>query len=404
MHLHDAINKSLDLLQTGELSLSRDNTPMQCFGFGPTGLSVKGGENVLEFNRLVNFLYEKDNDVFKSYSRKSFLDRLITLIRPKKLANQKFNKEEAQTFYSSLKDVEKIRYRVMREIFGVSLSDLSHSYYIGNFKIFHFPSQKDSVAEIIGSTITLMCTPKEPIYLIEYEVEAREHIRAIEIADEKFNKFVLFLRHIIGSSDDRYEVGILDYYGWRARSAHVISQQGYSANAERIGPIEPIPIDNPYFINKNAGYDKLWMLIDKQNRTKLEKRISTAVEWIGRSLFERTVQTAFIEASVALESIFTYQEKAIITPSILSQITESVAMIVGETPDQRLEIEKEIKDLYSIRSGIVHSGDKDIDKKDFEIFIYYIRLIVQILLTNPQYAECETIEELYEYLKRQKYS
>lgn len=401
MTRQDAFNKILSLIEIDHLPVGEE-IPYQLFLL-PRPLSIFGSENVLEFNRLISSLYEEDNDIYKSYSRKSFLEKLIALVSDKALGNNKFSNDEVYSFFKSLKASSANKYQVYRDIFGIKLTDDSKPFSIGNFKIYHFPSQKNLFQSIKDENLKLFL-PKEPIYLIEYIVETREAKRAIEIADEYFNKFVIFLRYMIGTKTDTYEVGIIDYHGSRLTNAYAVCGEQFTKSSQRSGPFQPVMIDDPYFVSTAAGNDKLWSLLDRQDLSGLEKRIATAVEWVGRSLLEKTIQAAFIEASVAIESIFTYQEKSIITPSILNQISENVALLMGNTVDQRIEMEKELKQLYSIRSGIVHAGNKEIDLKDYQIFIQYIRGIIQKLLTDESLLSCKSIEDLYSLVKRIKYS
>lgn len=404
MHKFDALQGILKILTVGPWP-PPEGVPLQSFGLGTESLNIIGGEKLLEFNNLVNFLHSVDREIYRSYSRKTFLQRLIGFIRPIKLSAATPTQEDLSAFYSELRAAELKKFRVIREIFGIVLSKNDQILTLGNFEIYHFPSHKEEFEKTLGSPVLqLMTMPHEPTYVIEYEVESREQIHAVEIADDAFKKFVLYLRHIIGTSDRRFEVGILDYHGWRGRNVHVLHGTEYFSNVERYGSFEPIPIDDPYWVSTESGYNKIWEFIDKRDISELQKRIRTAIEWVGRSLLESSIQPAFIEASVAIESIFTYSEKTIISASILSQISESVALIVGRTPEERIAIESQIKSLYGTRSGIVHAGDKEVAAEDYNLFIGYIRMVIAKLLTNDALAKCNNVTELYAHLKYQKYS
>lgn len=403
MNSFEALQSILKIITVGPWSVE-EGVPHLSFGIGPESLNIIGGEDVLDFNKLINFLHSSDRDISRSYSRKTFLTKLVNYIGPIKLQAESPTQENLRAFYSELRTVEMKKFRVIREIFGITLSTNDVKLSLGCFKIYHFPSHREEFKKTLGPVFQVMTMPHEPTYVIEYEVESREQVRAVEIADDAFKKFVLYLRHIIGTSDQRFEVGILDYHGWRGRSAHVIHGTQYFGNAERYGSFEPIPIDNAYFVSTESGFNKIWGFLGSPNISKLQKRICTAIEWVGRSLLEPSIQPAFIEASVAIESIFTHNEKTIITPSILSQISESVALIVGSSPEERITIESQIKALYGIRSGIVHAGDKEVAPGDYNLFVQYIRIVIAKLLTVDALIKCNSVEELYAHLKNQKYS
>ena len=115
-------------------------------------------------------------------------------------------------------------------------------------------------------------------------------------------------------------------------------------------------------------------------------------------------QSAFLKAAIALEIIFTYNEKTIINASILSQISEGTALILGESVEERLKIETEVKNLYGLRSAIVHSGNKDISRDDHLKILDVSRNVVTKLLTSEKLMSIDSVENLYKLLKQIKYS
>jgi hypothetical protein len=115
-------------------------------------------------------------------------------------------------------------------------------------------------------------------------------------------------------------------------------------------------------------------------------------------------QSAFIKAAIALEIIFTYTERDIITPSIMNQISESIALILGSSVDERLKLEKRVKELYGLRSKIVHSGKKDINQADYETLLEIARSVIIRILTSDKLNSVDCVEKLYNILKKFKYS
>jgi len=129
-----------------------------------------------------------------------------------------------------------------------------------------------------------------------------------------------------------------------------------------------------------------------------------AVEWIGQSMADPSPQSAFIKAAIALEIIFTYNEREIITPSIMNQMSESIALILGSSVDERLKIESRVKKLYGLRSKIVHSGKKDISQADYKTLLEIARSVIIKILTSDKLNSVDSVEDLYTILKKIKYS
>ncbi len=403
MNKTQSVLRVYDLLEKGT-GRNTEGQPHRSFGLRNDSLNVTGNDQILEFNQQVSALYESESTIHQSYSQKTFLNRLMRFVGGLKKSESGVKESEVKDFFNQLKSEDLIEYKIYREIFGIVLSK-GQSISFGNFRILPFELSKSEEFKDLGEhSLELMASPNSPEYIIRYNVKSRDKVRALELADEAYEKFVLFLRYVIGNSNDKFEVGILEFSGYRSRSAFIISDTDSSIDSNRYGYLEPVPLDDSYFVNSELGYDRVWELIDKPSPSKLEKRFSTAVEWLGRALTERSIQAAFIEASIALESLFTHSEKSIISPSILSQISESTALILGSGYENRLSIERHIKKLYSIRSGVVHAGSKEVAYEDFELFILYIRNVIMKLITSQDYAECTTIEGLYENLKKIKYS
>ncbi|UNU25666.1 HEPN domain-containing protein [Microcoleus vaginatus] len=274
--------------------------------------------------------------------------------------------------------------------------------------IYDFASQKDFIESKIDSKID-SCPQIEfkddTEYLIEWKAEARHFEKAIEIADEHFERFELILRYVLGSATNRFEVGVLNYQGWRHRKAYILSDMGEVSNSwTRHGPREPIPLDDPCFVKEDTGYHTVWGFTTKKNLNKFQKRIMLAVEWIGQSMADPSPPSAFIKAAIALEIIFTYNERDIITPSIMNQISESIALILGSSVDERLKLESSVKKLYGLRSKIVHSGNKDISQADYKALLEIARSVIIKILTSDKLNSVDSVEELYTILKKIKYS
>ena len=392
----DKVLKIYDLLEIGEWNID-SKKPIRSFGLSDDSLNVI---NILEFDELINSLYEEENEIFRSFSHKVFVGKLIAFIGKFKVESSKISESEVKAFFQELKNSPLLDYSIYREIFGITINQ-DKKITVGNFEISPFSLIKKG--NLKESKYYLDSKQYEPQIMIKYNVKARDRVRALELADEAFKKFILFLRYIIGTSNKRFEVGILHFSGFKSRKAFIHSSDGnLSVDSACYGYSEAIPLDDLYFVNSAMGYDKVWSLIDKK-KSKLEQRLATAIEWLGRSLEEDAIQAAFIEASIALEAIFTYSEKSIVSPSILSQISESTALLLGKNVNDRLEIEKQMKQLYSIRSGVVHAGSKEVSEESYSLFVSYIRNVITKLLVSHPYNSCSTIEDLYEELKKIKY-
>jgi hypothetical protein len=240
---------------------------------------------------------------------------------------------------------------------------------------------------------------------VECTVEARDADRAIEIADTLFHRFELIFRVFIGHRTTRLEVGILNYIGPQRRDRFVFANNGrpVSLGLSWVGAIQPFLFGDPRFPMPDAPFIRLFQLISREN-SEFEKHVVRCAEWTGQALADPNAASAFVKAAIALEVMFSANEKAVISPSIMAQIAESCAFLLGNKETSPIEIEREVKRLYGIRSSIVHSGKDSVDEGDLNSFINICRGIVIVLLSKEEFAGIKTIAKLTEYFKHRKYS
>lgn len=175
-------------------------------------------------------------------------------------------------------------------------------------------------------------------------------------------------------------------------------------SASNHGAFEELPIFDPWFTNQNNGNHYAWCLASLLSPNKFQQRLRLAIEWIGQAISEAAPQSSFLKAAISLEIIFTHDEKSIINPSILSQISEGTALLLGSNVHERLDFEKEAKRLYSLRSSIVHSGNTHISNSDREKMISLAISVARKLLICEELKQLASVEQLYQLIKEAKYS
>lgn len=406
MNLLPIVNEIIELAETGDFGERRDVSSRQSFGMGDNVINFVN-ENLIKYRDALSRAFNSDEEIKRTYTLNKYesllLEHFIECFSKKCLAKN----EDVSSFVKNLKAESIKTFSVFRDIQGIVLNSPITPLILGGYTIYEFASQKEFIESIFDSKTDsfppIWCNDN-PEYLIEWKAEARHFEKAIEIADEHFERFELILRYVIGSAPNHFEVGVLNYQGWRQRKAYILSVGEVSNSSTTHGPREPIPLDDPYLVKEDTGYHTVWGFTTKKNLNKFQKRIMLAVEWIGQSIADPSPQSAFIKAAIALEIIFTYNERDIITPSIMNQISESIALILGSSVDERLKLESSVKKLYGLRSKIVHSGNKDISQADYQTLVEIARSVIIKIITSDKLNSVDTVEELYTILKKIKYS
>lgn len=140
--------------------------------------------------------------------------------------------------------------------------------------------------------------------------------------------------------------------------------------------MEPSGIENPVFcrISKILGAD---------HRTEIEEKILASIQWAGRAAVElqERREEAFLHYAIALETIMLGRKQ---DAELTYRLSMRTALLAGDTPEKRVEIKKEIRELYGIRSKIVHSGLYEVTDDDVaKIRSLVVTCIMRILTKEP---------------------
>ena len=393
------LNEALAVCYLGHIAVDKPGS-RQTFGFGPEALNIVGDDNRRTFDQAINKLME--TSVSGTLSKAKLTQLLVPTLQLKKKAASDFTKDDCDVFWKSIEAIPIVEHRVLREVFGASISNSSDPLNISCFTIYDWHRHKSLITGPHVTNDSWVWNESKHGLLAECKVQARDEQKALELADILFTKLESIIRFMIGHRTERFEFGILNYSGSRLSQHYMFNDEHFTAGNARKGPMEAIPLDDKYFSKPSPEFARLLGLLASQCNS-LERRILRSVEWTAQALIDPSPASAFIKAATSLEVLFSATEKGVITPSIMSQISESCAHILGTSPETCVDIEATVKRLYGIRSAVVHSGKDSVPEEDLATFIHIARSVAIELLANSRYLAIESIEKLHETLRIKKY-
>lgn len=396
----DIANRLIASVEQG-FSIAGMSDSFKSFMRDGRGISVPRGR-AEQYLAALQQLFELDRDVETTYTLSTFETEVIALIIPHVYNKTAVEDREVRAFLEKLKTAPVANRDVFRPIFGVKISGATTPVVRGPYTIYDTDAHASQLAtDMVGDVFF----GEVPPHLIKVSVRARENKRAIELADELFERFETTIRYMIGHHTTKFDVGIVNYRGARLNSVFMQIEGGAaSVSHNREGVTELIPIDDPYFINHDMGFDRIWGCLASNSNTELEKRLLLAVDWVGQSIAENAPASAFLKAAIALEILFTYSEKSLINASILSQISENTALLLGDDVKSRQDLEAEVKRLYSMRSSIAHAGKSDVELADVDAIRFAARNVIAKIFTAPAMTKISSVSEMYKLFKSMKYS
>jgi hypothetical protein len=229
-------------------------------------------------------------------------------------------------------------------------------------------------------------------------VKAADSDAAKELAIRELRQTIDLLNYFGGLLGNR-EARV--YLPWEARAyslnAGISQTEGHHftlRHHEWHGPYIPFYLNLLFETEKakRAGFPRALEIASKANRSSLEERLLSAIQWAGRATVEERREEAFVLFTVALESLLVDKHEK-------DQITQRFAIrgahLIGKDYDSRKLLYERLKKLYALRSKIIHSGSTEIADADRNAIAHFVRVAIFTMLKLKPFSDMRTVEEFH---------
>ena len=368
-------------------------------------LIFQGRNNVSEFYNTfdeINNLIDSNNEISQTFSKETIKNKIIEMLRNSIVRNIPLTLDQVKDFVTSSLSEKLIDFEIFRVLNGVELKgdDIQK---LGPFCIYQWGKHKNQIKlnfKIENNKFGTLVNFNDEDILVSVKTNVRDPKKALELADNKFSQFENIISYMLGKRDSCYHVSIFNYGNSSLLKHLIISQEKKSIGVKRQGAFINIEISDPQITDANY----VWSLLENDNLNEIQARLLKAIEWVGKARNDLDDTNAFVQYVFAIESLLSFSDKGIITPSIANQMSEYSAFIIGGNYKERVKIVKLIKNLYSCRSAIVHGRQKtpiDVDLLDAAKIA--IKLIVKFT-TDDILKKITTMEELTKTINKKKFS
>lgn len=157
-----------------------------------------------------------------------------------------------------------------------------------------------------------------------------------------------------------------------------------------VGPQIPLKLRTleSYNIQSPIGFDKVSDILQQlpNRRTKLQKGFLASIQWAGRATAEPRQEEAFLLYMIALESLVLMDRDR---AELNYRLSLRVAHLLGIDTSSRIKISKDLRELYGIRSRIVHNGDYQISAANLALIRAITKNCIIALLTSEPFCSME---------------
>lgn len=141
---------------------------------------------------------------------------------------------------------------------------------------------------------------------------------------------------------------------------------------------------------------RVHQLLRNAEQRDIDQLLLSSVQWAGRATVEPRREEAFLLFAIAHESIILPSSE----PRELSyRLRIRTAHLLGKTLEKRRKISKEVSDLYSLRSKIVHNGSYEITDDALARIRTLVKRVIRTVITNRDVARLEKARELDQWFE-----
>ena len=365
-------------------------------------LVFNGIENFSMFEYIKNEFFNMNNEILNTVTMKDFIKYFNKIILSSKNEKSEITKDSIKIMFKEILEIPEKKYNIFKGIYGIKLCNNEIGLKLGPFEIYYQPVFKKNLEKTYPPPLDFLWDRWRYEYLVTVSVKARSESKASELADKMLYMLELFIYFTIGRYKKEFCVNIISKVTNKYDSYLIFDDETIGANFSN-DFVDLVPLDDAYFTDSSIGNNKIWDLLFIKQKTPIENRIISAIEWIGKANCEINNKNRFLFYVFAIESLLNYQEKNMITPSIAHSIAESSAMILGKNYEERITIEKIIKEIYSIRSALAHGANKEVSDEEMNMAMSISRNIIITFLTDCDLIKMNNIETFFDYLKNKKY-
>lgn len=389
-----------EVLNKFDVSLNPDVVSPIIYKFDENFIYLKD-DSITHLQSLLEKIYIDNKEIKSRFSREEIYKYVKSQAALKRSENKFFEASDVTLFFREYLNIEPRRCEVVAPISGIRL-DHGKEIEISVFKI-----KKRSPSEVDNSEYHISVTIDE-IY---------DNKIAIELARNKFLDFIRIVSFISGRNDDSVYIRTgfpllvsmthqQMYIESSSYTVNTLEENIEKVNSSYLGNIflenkiaNKIPLDNPFFC-ENEDFKGIWDIYSEKNSKKrsIKKRILNAAISIGESALSRNEKNSILYTSMAFEILFSLDENALFQKSIGDKLADTLAFIIANNKESRLNVIRDVKKFYGLRSALVHGGDANINK-DYIYFNTLLSMAISELLNNTKYTGVRNIEDLYEMVR-----
>jgi len=238
----------------------------------------------------------------------------------------------------------------------------------------------------------------------EFEAIA-EPLRAKERAIEETRRVLDLFYYAIPSlytKNVRVHIGLVGDIFRSERWIPVLSsdQKRFTLTEDIVGPLGTFEISQHHLDHmENIGVIKISSLLKKTYPlNSYEESLLRAIHWYAISQKQNELENQLLNLITALETLLTPKDNSPIQKSI----AEGVAFLMGRSVENRIKLNKRIKEFYGLRCALSHGGKKNILEADLDELQLIVGNLIMVMINKLE--DFKSQEDLLNWIEKEKFT
>lgn len=360
------------------------------------------------YNCVEVFIKNKDyytclDKLFTHYNKKK-----ISLIELQKLAKDLISKNQFSfTNFDNAVSLKKEKiYTYYHRMYGVYLES-NESLILGKYKIYNEEKGLQIINDNIESEQLKIKKLSKKLgnscVIVGINISGCDMGYVTIEAQKELSKLTNLLNFFAGCRQRHNKIGIKNIIT-EDDSTFIISSTGDEGQiGNNMGEfnLNPMPIDfnGCVILDKKYGFNKIWEISKKDNKSEIEQRIFESILWLGMAVGEWNNSIACMECVFAIEKLLKTSDD-FLSKSIGAQLKETCAFIYSDEKEKRIATDNLVTKMFKSRSTVAHGTQKNISDKEINEYIDFTKQLIIKFIS----LDFKTIEDVTNFVNEKRYS
>lgn len=154
-----------------------------------------------------------------------------------------------------------------------------------------------------------------------------------------------------------------------------------------------------YSVEQIARLEEIYQ---RRTPSPIEEKVLGAHYWLGDATFPGSNEEKYTKLTLAFEAAIGGEAKKFTEIGVTEMLAERTAFLLGKDQTTRMTWHRVVKDLYAVRSRILHGDRSPVDDSTLTRWAFLVwNVVLEMLRRSTRF---KTMDDLVDWVRQQRYS